>query len=264
MWPPSQNGEPMTSQPTRTTSLLSPLTLRTDLPREVATDYWANQHAAKVTKLPNLREYNQRLLSTTDHGYWPATPTVGTAIPDDFRVDGFAEIRFASVPSILATSLHSREVMLDEQNVFGRVLGQITAPGGGRWWTDGFDDAVGHHTALLVRRRQGIRGPSFRKFVHDKLGRALLSAGVKDLRTYTFLPYTALVNNSPGVAHDYPAQHRYHGVVLFGTDDRAAVDELFEHAAIIAVVEQQHTAVSAVHAYTVERTVPVIRTGARS
>ena len=93
---------------------------------------------------------------------------------------------------------------------------------------------------------------------------ALLSAGVKDLRTYTFLPYTALVNNSPGVAHDYPAQHRYHGVVLFGTDDRAAVDELFEHAAIIAVVEQQHTAVSAVHAYTVERTVPVIRMGARS
>jgi hypothetical protein len=254
----------MTSQPTRTTSLLSPLTLRTDIARDVALDYWANQHAAKVIKLPNLQEYNQRLLSATDHGYWPATPTVGTKIPGDFVVDGFAEIRFSSAPSMLVTGLHSREVMLDEQNVFARVLGQATGPGGGRWWTDGFDDTVGHHTALLVRRRQGVRGSAFRRFVHDTLGPALHAAGVKDLRTYTFLPYTTLVNASPGVAHDYPAQHRYHGVVLFGTHDRAGVDELFEHATIAAVVEQQHTAVSAVHAYTVERTVPVIRTGTRS
>jgi hypothetical protein len=56
----------MTS-PTRTTSLFCPLMLRGDLSREAATTYWANEHAAKVVKLPNLLEYNQRLFSETDH-----------------------------------------------------------------------------------------------------------------------------------------------------------------------------------------------------
>jgi hypothetical protein len=55
---------------------------------EAATTYWANAHAEKVKKLPNLIEYNQLLFSTTDHGFWPATPSVGTTIPETWRVDG--------------------------------------------------------------------------------------------------------------------------------------------------------------------------------
>ena len=45
--------------PTRTMSAIYPLRLRTDLPRDVAREYWANQHAEKVKRLPNLVEYNQ-------------------------------------------------------------------------------------------------------------------------------------------------------------------------------------------------------------
>src|SRR6516162_8507938 len=116
--------------PTHTTSMVSPLMLRTDIPREQVTTYWATAHAAKVKKLPNLIEYNQRLFSATDHGFWPATPTVGTRIPEDWRVDGCSELRFGTTVGVLNTAAHAREVYLDEQNAFARVLGQVTPPGG--------------------------------------------------------------------------------------------------------------------------------------
>src|SRR6516225_3321042 len=96
--------------PTHTTSMVSPLMLRTDMPREAATTYWATTHAAKVTKLPNIWEYNQRLFSATDHGFWPATPTVGTTIPPTWRLDGCSEIRFRSTLAMLATGTRAREV----------------------------------------------------------------------------------------------------------------------------------------------------------
>jgi EthD domain len=111
-------------RPVRTTSMLSPLMLRSDMARDAVTTYWANDHAAKVKKLPNVLEYNQRLFSTTDHGYWPATPSVGTTIPETWRVDGCAELRFHSIAAMLMTAPHAREVYLDEQNIFARVLGQ--------------------------------------------------------------------------------------------------------------------------------------------
>lgn len=251
------------NQPTRTTSMVSPLMLRQDITREDATAYWATTHAEKVKKLPDLLEYNQRLFSTSDHGFWPASATVGTTIPEAWRIDGCAEIRFRSALRIANTAIHAREVNLDEQNAFARVLVQPTPPGGGRWWTEGFDDTVGHHVALLLRKRGGARGGAFRTFVHDRIGQALHEAGALDLRTYTFLPYTSLYSGSLGVAHDSPIEHRYHGAVLFGVENRAAVDGLLASAPVAAVVADQDTVLIAVHAYSVERTVPVIRMGSR-
>ncbi|KRD24662.1 hypothetical protein [Streptomyces sp. Root264] len=120
----------------------------------------------------------------TDHGYWPSSPTVGTMIPPSWRCDGVAEVRFGSTTAALGMPMHMREVYLDEQNVFERVLGQVTGPGCGRWWTDGHDDAVGHRTVLLLRRRRGVGGRTFRRFVHDRIGPALQEAAAQDLRTY--------------------------------------------------------------------------------
>lgn len=239
--------------------MVSPLMLRSDLTRDAATTYWAHDHAVEVNKLPNLIEYNQRLFSTTDHGFWPASPGVGTVVPETWRADGCSEIRFRSMAAMLSTSLHAREVYLDEQNAFERVLGQPTGPGGGRWWTDGFDDTVGHHVALLLRRRRGIRGGVFRTFVHERIGPALFAAGARDLRTYSFLPWTRLAHTSPGVAHDNPPERRYHGAVIFGTESRAAVDDVLGSSEVGALVSDQHTVLTAVHAFSVERSVPVIR-----
>jgi hypothetical protein len=246
--------------PIRTTSMVSPLMLRSDMTRKAATTYWAQDHADKVKKLPNLIEYNQRLFSPTDYGFWPTTAGVGATVAEKWRVDGCSEIRFPSMAAMLATGVHAREAYLDEQNAFERVLGQPTGRGGGRWWTDGFDDTVGHHVALLFRRRRGVRGGVFRKFVHERMGPALLAAGARDLRTYSFLAWTRLAHTSPGVAHDNPPERRYHGAVIFGTESRAAVDSLLRSAEVVALVAEQHTVLTAAHAFSVERSVPVIRT----
>ncbi|WP_157171140.1 hypothetical protein [Nocardia araoensis] len=248
--------------PLRTTSMLAPLMLRTDMPRQVSTAYWAGAHARKVEKLPNLVEYIQRHFSTTDHGYWPATIGVGTRVPQHRRLDGCAEIRFRSTIATLMTATRAREVYLDEQNVFERVIGYAAPPGDGRWWTDGFADASGHHVMLLIRRRRGVRSSVFREFVHERMARALRDAGVGDLRTYAFLPWSRWLNSSPGVAHDNPVQHRHHAAVVLGTENRAAVDDLLRSRSVTALVAEQHTVCTAVHAYSVDRSVPVIRTNA--
>ncbi|MEU1405744.1 hypothetical protein ABZ471_25890 [Streptomyces sp. NPDC005728] len=248
------------SRPVKTSSFMAPVWFRGDLPRASVLGYWAGPHAQIAGRLPNMAEYVQRHFSPTDHGYWPSSPTVGTIVPPSRRCDGVAEVRFLSTPAALGMPLHMREVYADEQNVFERVLGNVTGPGGGRWWTDGHDDAVGHRTVLLLRRRRGVSGRAFRKYVHDRIGRALYEAGARDLRTYTFLPWSRFVHASPGVCHDNPTFRRYHGGVVIGADSRAAMDEMLKSEQVEGIVADQQGFLTAVHAYAVERSVPVIRT----
>jgi hypothetical protein len=190
--------------PVPTTSAIYPVRLRADLPRDVAYAYWAGTHDEIVKRLPHLVEYNQYHFSATDHGYWPATPTVGTMIPPSWPLDGLTEVRLPSMAAGLRVPLHMREVFLDEQNVFEHVLGHQTGPRGGRWWTTGHDDSVGHRTALLVRRRRGVSGHAFRAFLHTHLGPALHAAGARDLRTYALLPLAAMAHTTFGVSHRNP------------------------------------------------------------
>jgi hypothetical protein len=154
-------------------------------------------------------------------------------------------------------------VYFDEQNVFEHCLSQLTGPGGGRWWTTGHDDSVGHRTVLLVRRRRGVSGRAFRAFVHAELGSALHTAGAQDLRTYTFLPLAARAQTTFAVSHENPAHRRHHGALVFGTDSRADIEDLIASPSVTAVVRNQHLACTAVHAFAVDRTVPVIRIDSR-
>jgi hypothetical protein len=239
-----------------TTSALYYVRLREDLPRDVARAYWAGPHAEIVRQLPHVAEYRQHHFSATDHGYWPATPKVGTVTPASWRLDGFAEVRFTSIAAATLVPLHMREVFFDEQNVFEQVLGHLAGPTGGRWWTDGHDDSVGHRTTVLLRRRAGASRRAFRTFVREQLAPALAAAGARDLRSYNFLP--GMPHPTPGIWHENPRHRRYHGAVLFGTGSRAEVDDLLAHPAVAAAIADQNKTCSAVHAYSVERTVPVI------
>jgi hypothetical protein len=249
--------------PVATTSALYPLRLRADLPRDIAYAYWAGPHAEIVKRLPHVVEYNQYHFSATGHGYWAATPTVGTTVPSSWPLDGLSEVRMSSMAAALRIPLHMREVFLDEQNVFEHCLGHLTGPGGGRWWTAGHDDSVGHRTVLLVRRRRGVWGRSFRAFVHARLGPALHAAGARDVRTYSFLPLTPVAHSTFGVSHDNPPHRRYHGAVVFGTGSRDEVEDVIASPEVAAAVNDQHLFCTAVHAFGVERTVPVIRTNVR-
>jgi hypothetical protein len=245
--------------PVPTTSALYPVRLREDLPRDVAYSYWAGRHVEIVKRLPHVVEYNQHHFSATDHGYWPATTTVGTTVPSSWPLDGLSEVRMSSMVAALRIPLHMREVFLDEQNVFEHCLGHLTGPRGRRWWTTGHDDTVGHRTVLLVRRRRGVWGRSFREFVHAHLGPALKAGGARDVRTYSFLPWAPVAHSTFGVSHDNPPHRCYHGAVVFGTGSRDEVKDVITSSEVATAVNDQHLFCTAVHAFGVDRTVPVIR-----
>ncbi|WP_405624973.1 hypothetical protein OG933_02045 [Streptomyces sp. NBC_00016] len=84
------------SRPEKTTSYMSPVGFRADLPRESATRYWEGPHAQIAGRLPNMAEYVQRHYSPTDHGYWPFWPTVGPIVPSGRRCDGRSPVRAAA------------------------------------------------------------------------------------------------------------------------------------------------------------------------
>ncbi|GAF42991.1 MULTISPECIES: hypothetical protein [Rhodococcus] len=245
--------------PVPTISALYPLRLREDLPRDAACAYWAGPHAEIVRGLPHLVEYNQHHFSPTDHGYWPAAQGVGTAVPPSWPTDGLSEVRLSGMGAALRVPLHMRQVILDEQNIFEHCLGHLTGPRAGRWWTAGHDDSVGHRTVLLLRRRRGVSGRSFRAFVHTRLGPALHAGRARDLRTYTFLPWTTAAHATLGVSHDNPPHRRYHGAIIFGTATRTELEDVLAAPEVAAAVKAQDLTCTAIHAFTVDRTVPVIR-----
>jgi hypothetical protein len=116
---------------------------------------------------------------------------------------------------------------------------------------------------MLLRRRSGVSRRAFAKFIHERVGPALNDAGVLGLRTYVFLPSAVSLHPTPGVAHDNPPFRRYHAAVIFGLPTRADLDDLLNSPHIRQIVSEQSTTCTAVHAYTIERTVPVIHRGSR-
>jgi hypothetical protein len=98
-----------------------------------------------------------------------------------------------------------------------------------------------------------------RSFIHNRLGKALHASGVQDLRSYAFVPMAPMIHSTLGVSHDNPSHRRYHGAIIFGTATREDVNRVVRSPEVTSVIEDQHTACIAVHAFSVERTVSVVR-----
>jgi hypothetical protein len=99
-----------------------PLWMRTDQPRQTGMDYWKGPHSKIISATPGFEEYRQIHLAEHNPGLWPATRGVETAIPDERRIDGVAEVTFGSVLSPLLGRKQTRLAFQDEVNVFRRTL----------------------------------------------------------------------------------------------------------------------------------------------
>lgn len=239
------------------------LWLRADLPRDVAREYWRGPHAERVASVSGVDEYRQLHFSAEDHGFWPG-PGGGSVFPD-WRVDGMPEVAFArALPAPAALTQSLRVVFPDECNAFDRVLGNMTGPGGGRWFSPERPGEVGARMVVLIRRRPWLAPGAFRGFVHGMLGPALARLPeAAEVRTHVFLPYSWLLWATPAVAHDNPPHRRYHAAVVIGARDRAALDSALGCAEVAATAGAQERCCVALHAYAVEETVVVVRDGAR-
>jgi len=244
-----------------TSSIL--LWMRTDQPRQKGMDHWKGPHSRIIAVSPGLEEYRQLHLAEANPGHWPATERVETQIPADRKVDGVAEVTFQSAFSPLRGRAQTRLAFKDEVNVFRRTLLYAGAPNTSRWYdVAGPAETVGARAVVYLRRRHGVGGREFRRVINKELVAALVGTGVlKELRTQTFLPWNGKTWDTPDVAHDNPADQRFHASLVLGFADPAARTAFFEGTAIVKVSQTLAPVASAIHAYDVSAALTYVKDG---
>lgn len=238
------------------------LWMRTDQPRQTGMDYWKGPHSTIISSTPGFEEYRQIHLAGENPGLWPATRGVETAIPADRRIDGVAEVTFRSALSPLLGRKQTRLAYKDEVNVFRRTLLYAGPPSSARWYdVAGPGEKAGARAMLYLRRRDGVRTGTFRKHVNE-LARTLAGTGVlRELRTQVFMPWNEKLWDTPDVAHDNPADQRFHGSLVLGFTDEAARAAFFESREVASLSDTLAPSASAVHAYEVSDALTYVKDG---
>ena len=239
------------------------LWMRTDQPRQQGMDYWKGPHSKIISATPGMEEYRQIHLAENNPGLWPATSGVETVIPAERRIDGVAEVTFTSVLSPLRGRKQTRLAYADEVNVFRRTLLYAGPPYSARWYGVANAGAmVGARSLIYLRRREGVTTGAFRKFLTDELVPALVRTGaVRELRTQVFMPWIERLWDTPNVAHDNPADQRFHASLILGFADANALRAFFGSGEIAALPTKLPEFVSAVHAYEVTEALTYVKDG---
>lgn len=240
------------------------LWMRSDQPRKIGMDYWKGPHSRIISASPGLDEYRQIHLAEANPGLWPAIPGVETAIPAGRKIDGVAQVAFQSAFSVLAGREQNKLAFKDEINVFRRTLLYLGLPNWSRWYEVARPgEKIGARVLVYLRRRDGVGGGAFRQFINDKLAPALAGAGtLKELRTQAFLPWSKGLWNTPDVAHDNPADQRFHASLMLGFTGTAAQAAFFENAELGTISSELGRYASAIHAYQVSEALTFVRDGA--
>lgn len=239
------------------------LWMRTDQPRPQGMDYWKGPHSRIISATPGFDEYRQLHLAAENPGRWPATQGVETAISADRRIDGIAEVTFRSALSPLLGRRQTRLAYQDEVNVFRRTLLYAGPPGSARWYDLA---APGEKTraraVIFLRRRDGVGTRAFRKYLTGELVPALANMdSMTELRTQVFMPWNEKLWNTPHVAHDNPADQRFHASLILGLADASARAAFFEGDEITTLSRRLSDVASAVHAYDVSEALTYVKDG---
>jgi hypothetical protein len=243
-----------------TSSIL--LWVRDDQPRQIGMDRWKGPHSQIIAATPGLEEYRQVHLAGVNPGRWPATEGIETAIPEDRRIDGIAEVTFENALAPVAGRKQTALAFEDEVNIFRRTLLHAGPPGSSRWYDVAPGEKPGSRAVLYLRRRDDEGSIGFHTFIKKELAPALVAtASLKELRTQVFLPWNKKTWDTPNVAHDNPKDQHLHASVILGFADDAARDAFFAESAL-ALTPLLRPRVSAIHAYDVAETLTFVSSGA--
>lgn len=235
---------------------------RSDLPREAARSYWRGGHAQIVARNPALSDYRQHHFAYDSNGLWPNTDAVETIIPRFLRVDGMPEVRLKGRVSLFLNNQYSKKILSDEVNVFARTILYITSNRGGAWFKSGYDEPVGFRCVALIKRKKGISGEQFERFISQELCTVLnQSMDILELRSQVFLEWNQRQWDSPGVAHDNAEDDQYHAAVIIGARSKADLLHALDRVTDGDFPSRQAWFCSAIHAYEVESTYTYCREG---
>jgi len=250
---------PYTKKPFASSILLW---MRTDRPRQQGMDYWKGPHSKIISATPGFDEYRQIHLAANNPGLWPDTSGVETAIPADRRIDGVAEVTFASALAPLRGRKQTRLAYKDEVNVFRRTLLYAGPPNSTRWYDVARPgERTGARALVYLRRRNGVGTRAFRRHLADELVPALGNAnGLTELRTQVFMPWSERFWATPDVAHDNPGDQQFHASVILGFADASARASFFDRDAV-TLSDSLAGFASGIHAYEVSDAVTYVREG---
>ena len=239
------------------------LWVRTDQPRQTGMDHWKGPHSKIISATPGLKEYRQIHLAEVNSGLWPATPGVETDIPVERKIDGVAELTFQSLLSPLLGRKQTRLAFKDEINVFRRTLLYIGLPNSSCWYEVAEPGAnVGARALIYLRRKDGVGAGNFRKLINKELVPALAGTRVlRELRTQTFLPWNEKLWNTPNVAHDNPADQRFHASLILGFTDAQERVGFFHGREIESLSNMLAPLTSAIHAYHASAALTYVKDG---
>jgi hypothetical protein len=239
------------------------LWMRTDQPRQTGMDYWKGPHSKIASATPGLQEYRQIHLAEVNPGLWPAIPGVETDIPLERKIDGVAELTFQSLLSPLRGRKQARLLFKDEVNVFRRTLLYIGLPNSSRWYEVAEPgEEVGARALVYLRRKDGVGAGEFRKLINNELGPAFSGTGVlRELRTQTVLPWYEKLWDTPNVAHDNPADQRFHASLSLGFTDAQQQAAFFHSREIDSLSNTLAPLTSAIHAYDVSAALTYVKDG---
>jgi hypothetical protein len=240
-----------------------PLWMRTDRPRQAGMDHWKGPHSGIISATPGMEEYRQIHLAESNHGIWPATEGVETAIPPDRRIDGLAEVTFQSVLAPLKGRKQTRLAYADEVNVFRRTLLYAGPPNSARWYDVAAPgERPGAHALVYLRRREGVSTRRFRRYLSETLVPALAGTGaLSELRTQVFMPWNEKLWDTPNVAHDNPVEARFHASLILGFANTGAREAFFTGDALAKASFGLAAVASAVHAYNAAEVLTYVQGG---
>lgn len=178
--------------------------------------------------------------------------------PADRRVAGVA---FATVLSPLLGRKQARLAYQDEINVFRGTLLYAGPPNSTRGYdVGGPGEQTGARALAYLRRREGVGTRPFRKHLTDELVPANTGA-LTELRSHVFMPWNEKLWDTPNVAHDNPADHRFHASLFLGFPDASARAAFFDSAKITTLSDELLMFASAVHAYDVSAALTYVTNG---
>jgi hypothetical protein len=226
-------------------------------------DYWKGPHSEIISATPGFDEYRQIHLAENNPGLWPPISGVETVIPAERRIDGVAEVTFASALAPLRGRKQTKLAYKDEVNVFRRTLLYAGPPQSARWYdVAGPEEKVGARSLTYLRRREGVKTGAFRKFLTDELVPTLVRTGaLRELRTQVFMPWNERLWDTPNVAHDNPTDQRFHASLILGFTDTNALQAILGGPEIATLSGRLPDFVSAVHAYEVTEALTYVKAG---
>ena len=152
----------------------------------------------------------------------------------------------------------------DETNVFRRTLLYAGLPNSSRWYeVQEPDRKVGARALIYLRRQDGVGAGDFRKLINKELVPALVGTdALRELRTQTFLPWNEKLWDTPDVAHDNPADQRFHASLILGFTDAEERAVFFHGREIESLSNTLAPLTSAIHAYDVPAALTCVKDGA--